>query len=143
MVAATFNTAAFAAKPRGLITVTATYTGGKINEYTLLPAGPGLSSAKVSGNILTFQVQAPRKIEIRVNEAVTTVGDVLTTPSMYLIVDLPEVASEVPRPGDKGVQYFGPGTHDVGVITYSASNPPPKLIYIVTFSDVFGPSKDD
>lgn len=135
-VPATYHNAAFSASASGLVTVSVTYHDVPITAYSLHPAGADVGGATLNGNIITFTVMAPRKVEIRVNEAVTYIGDTAATAVMYLSVDLPEVASEIPSPTDKTVLYYGPSTtpYNVGFMSYNSTNPPPRMIYIVSLA---------
>lgn len=130
-VAATYHTSAFSATS-GLVTIVVTSLKGPINMYTLEPAGPDVGSAVANGNTLTFTVQAPRKVEVRINSAVTYIGDTAASTVMYLIVDKPEIAAQIPSRTDPKVLYFGPGVHNLGLMLYNATNPPPSQIYAVS-----------
>ncbi|MBR4166336.1 MAG: hypothetical protein IKR44_00740, partial [Bacteroidales bacterium] len=78
-------------------------TPDKIDEYTIQPASAGIK-AKARKNKLTFRIDGPKKLYIRIND----------NPYLALFADPPEAG--VPSPGTPGVRYFGPGVHDAGQI---------------------------
>ena len=78
-------------------------TPDKIDEYTIQPASAGIK-AKARKNKLTFRIDGPEKLYIRIND----------NPYLTLFADPPEAG--VPSPGTPGVRYFGPGVHDAGQI---------------------------
>ncbi len=78
-------------------------TPDKIDEYTIQPASAGIK-AKARKNKLTFRIDRPEKLYIRIND----------NPYLALFADPPEAG--VPSPGASGVRYFGPGVHDAGQI---------------------------
>ena len=78
-------------------------TPDKIDEYTIQPASAGIK-AKARKNKLTFRIDGPEKLYIRIND----------NPYLALFADPPEAG--VPSPGASGVRYFGPGVHDAGQI---------------------------
>lgn len=78
-------------------------TPDKIDGYTIQPASAGIK-AKARKNKLTFRIDGPEKLYIRIND----------NPYLALFADPPEAG--VPSPGTPGVRYFGPGVHDAGQI---------------------------
>lgn len=137
-VIATYHTSTFAASAGGPVTITITFLKAPISLYSLLPAGPDVAGAIVNNNTLTFTVVAPRKLEVRINAAVTVIGDTVASNVMYLVVDLPEVPSQIPTPTDPTVLYFPPGIYNLGLVQYNSTNPAPKKIYAVSnFLDLF------
>lgn len=131
-VIATYHTGTFAASAGAPVTITITFSKGPIALYSLLPAGPDVAGAIVSNNTLTFTVVAPRKLEVRINSAVTVIGDTVASTVMYLVVDLPEIASQIPSPTDPTVLYFAPGIHNLGLVQYNSTKLAPKKIYAVS-----------
>lgn len=133
---ATYHTAAFSAPPAQSIEIVVTFLPGTITQFSLEPksALSGLlSSGSISGNSLSFTVQAPAKVEIRINTAVTLFSDTPATTALYLSVDLPEVPSEIPSASDTTGLFFGPGTHELGLKTFDgAGSKAPKWIYVVS-----------
>ena len=87
----------------GTFTVTID-TPDPIREYSIQPESAGIE-ATVSGNRLTFGLDGPRKLYIRIDGR------------PYLAVFASPLEKDVPAPGDPGVRYFGPGVHDAGRIT--------------------------
>lgn len=88
---------------------------------------------------MTFQLSSPYKVEVRVNDAVSTIGDVPSTTVMYLSVDLPEVKEEIPNASDSDVLYFGAGVHNVGYLEFNKTKAAPKHIYVVRYCFGFSP----
>lgn len=132
LVAATYHTASFSAPVGQAISLTLTYSGGDIKNFTVLPTGSGLlESGTPHKNTLNFGLSSPYNVEVRINDAVSTIGDVPSTTVMYLSLDLPEVKEEIPNPGDGDVLYFGAGVHNVGYLEFNETKVAPKQIYVV------------
>lgn len=132
-VVATFQTCYFAAIPNTPISVTVNYSPGIINQYSLLPTGKDVkSSTKILNNQITFSIFAPTKLELRINSAVTVIGDTPLSTVLYIIVDLPEVQNDIPAVNDPEVLYFKPGLHNLGYKVFDINHPAPKRIYVVS-----------
>ena len=87
----------------GAFTVTVS-TPDPIGEYSIQPESAGIK-ASVSGNKLTFSLDGPRKLYLRIDGR------------PYLAVFANPLESEIPAPNAPGVRYYGPGVHDAGRIT--------------------------
>lgn len=87
----------------GPLTVTID-TPSPIGEFSIQPKSAGIK-ASVSGKRLTFSLDGPRKLYIRIDGR------------PYLTVFANPLETEVPAPDAPGVRYFGPGVHDAGRIT--------------------------
>lgn len=91
-----FNLSTFATST-GPLDVTVKFLGGPITNHSLLPAGADLTGASVRGSAISFRLAnaAPRKVELRVNYAVSVIGNP-SDPVLYLFVDAPEVKPRSP-----------------------------------------------
>lgn len=78
-------------------------TPARIDEYTIQPASAGIK-AVVRKNKLTFRIDGPKKLYIRIND----------NPYMALFAD--PIEAEIPSSNAPGVRYFGPGVHEAGQI---------------------------
>lgn len=97
-----FDPAAFASFDfRGTVTITVT-AQQEIRSARILPSSFQLQP-KIAGRRLTFTLTEPRNLTIEVN------GDAIG--SLHLFANPPE--TNVPRPDDPNVIYFGPGIHEV------------------------------
>ncbi|MBQ8061093.1 MAG: hypothetical protein IJ205_04020 [Bacteroidales bacterium] len=78
-------------------------TQDKIKEYTIQPASARIKAA-VRKNKLTFRIDGPKKLYIRIND------------KPYLALFANPLETEILSAGTPGVRYFGPGVHDAGQI---------------------------
>jgi hypothetical protein len=120
--AGTFRCAPFAFS--GAITVEVTYRAGEIRSYQVNPLSKGIV-ARQNSNTLTFTLTKPEKLEIQINGATSQVVD--GNKLFYIFADAPE--TNVPRPDDPNVIYFGPGNHNPsgGVVRIDDSNPDSEM----------------
>jgi hypothetical protein len=97
----------------------------KIEKYIIRPKSRNIS-AEVSGNELSFSIDAPQKLYIEINNL----------PHLAIFADAPEI--NAPKEGDKGVKYFGPGVYNPGKIELKSN----QTIYIaegaIVYADIRG-----
>ena len=98
------------------VVVRVTKLTGQAVSVRIKPTRFGIS-ARLEGNTAVFSLDRPAKVSVEFNDCVTH--------SMLVFGDLPEV--DVPRQGDPGVKYFGPGIHNIGKVNPVSSN---TTIYI-------------
>lgn len=79
-----------------------------IQSVKVLPSGLKISPT-VQGSSLSFRLAEPRHLTIEVN------GQWVR--ALHLFANAPE--SDVPKPGDPGVIFFGPGIHEVSHLVVS------------------------
>ncbi len=85
----------------------------KISAYVIRPKSRGIV-AKVRGRDITFTIPGPQKLYLEINGL----------PHLAVFANPLEV--DPPKPGEAGVVYYGPGTHDVGQISLQSN----QTIYI-------------
>jgi hypothetical protein len=116
------NVANFSASGPLTITITAS---SKIDKYVIRPKSRGITGI-VNGKDLTFTIPGPQKLYIEINGL----------PHLAIFANPPEVS--IPKQGDRGVVYFGPGVHNPGTITLRSN----QTIYIaggaIVNSDIRG-----
>jgi hypothetical protein len=81
-----------------VITITAS---APITKYAIRPTSRSIK-AQVKGRVLTFTISGPQKLYLEVNDL----------PDLAVFANPLEV--NVPRKGDEGVIYYGPGVHNEG-----------------------------
>ncbi len=97
-----------------------------ILKASVRPASRQIKTS-VSGNTLTFSIPGPDKLYIEINDL----------PPLCLFADPPE--TEIPREGDPGVHYFGPGVHHPGYIRLKDN----ETLYIAPGAIVYGGIRAD
>ena len=122
--AGTFRCAPFAFS--GTVKVEVTYQRGPVTSYQINPLSKGVR-AQQQGQTLTFTLVKPQNLEVQINGATSQVvdGDKL----LYLFADAPE--ANPPKPADKDVLYFGPGTHaPTGGVLRIGDSDPHSALYV-------------
>lgn len=94
-----------------------------VQSAVILPVSSGLTPV-VSGNNVTFTVTKPGQYTLEVN------GD--WTRSLHLFVDPPE--TDVPKPDDPNVIYYGPGAHEVESVAVHSG----QTVYLAPGAVVYG-----
>ena len=98
-----FDTAAFASfDTDGPVTVTVTVPQA-VTSARVLPATAGITPV-IQGRSIRFTVATPRNLTVEIN------GEWVK--SLHLFAN--PLETNVPKPGDLNVIYFGPGVHEVG-----------------------------
>lgn len=102
----------------------------EITNYVIHPKSAGIK-ADVSGKELSFCISGPQKLYIQINDL------------PYLAVFANPLETDVPKPSDKKITYFGPGVHELGRLELKAD----QQIYIAgganVIANVFGMSADN
>jgi hypothetical protein len=99
-----------------------------VRSAKVLPSSYGIKPT-VSGKTLTLQLDKPRHLTVEIND--TWVG------ALHLFGNPPE--TDVPRPDDPNVIYYGPGIHEVSSVTVPAG----KTVYVAGGAIVRGIIKPD
>ncbi|MDI9551025.1 MAG: hypothetical protein GX125_06135 [Bacteroidales bacterium] len=94
------NAAVFSCEGRQRIIINA---GEPIESYSIQPKSTGIRGA-AKGERLEFEIPGPCKLYIKVNS------------KPYLALFANPLETDAPKEGAKGVDYYGPGNHDVGQI---------------------------
>lgn len=85
----------------------------KINKYKIEPASRAIP-AKVNGREISFTISGPQKLYIEIDNL----------PALAIFAN--PLETHIPKNGDPGVVYFGPGTHNEGEINLKSN----QTIYI-------------
>ena len=99
------DTAYFAAweMPQGPVEVEIT-ADREVGTVRVTPASAGIEP-RVSGRRIRFTLDAPRNLSVEVDG---------THRALHLFAS--PVSEEVPRDGEPGVRYYGPGYHEAGIV---------------------------
>ena len=100
----------------GKVTVAVRKLKGGFKTCRILPSQFGIEPT-VTGDTATFTLARPRKVSVEFDDPIPH--------PMLVFADPPE--TDVPKPGDPKVVYFGPGVHDVGKLHRIPSD---KDVYI-------------
>lgn len=123
-----FDTAAFAYFDLvGSVTVTVTIPSA-VTEAKVLPAAAGIVPV-IKGKTISFEVSSPKNLTVEIN------GEWVR--SLHIFVNPPE--TNVPRPDDPNVVYFGPGIHEVSSLVVGDN----KTVYIAGGAVVRGVIKQE
>jgi len=98
-----------------------------IQTAKILPSSSGITPM-VSGNQVAFSVSRPGALTLEVN------GGWIS--SLELFVNPPE--TNIPKPDDPNVIYYGPGVHEVEPMEVGSG----KTIYLAPGSVIYGKTKD-
>lgn len=98
------------------ITVVVEVLNTKIEDCVIRPKSKNIQF-KIEGNKIIFELNQPRKLAVEIN------GD--KKKPLFIFADAPE--DTIPTKTEKGVMYFEPGVHDVGLVDIPDSI---KHIYI-------------
>lgn len=113
--AAFFDTAAFASfDMQGAATVTVAVSN-TVSEAKILPTSAGITPI-IRGKTVSFTVASPGNLTVEIN------GEWVK--SLHLFANPPE--TDVPRPDDPNVIYFGPGVHQVSHLVVGDN----KTVYV-------------
>jgi hypothetical protein len=113
--AAFFDTAAFASfDMQGAVTVTVTVTK-TVSAAKILPTLAGITPT-IRGESISFTVTSPRNLTVEIN------GEWVK--SLHLFAN--PLETDVPRPDDPNVIYYGPGVHQVSRLVVGDN----KTVYV-------------
>ena len=99
-----------------------------VRSAKVLPSSSGIRPS-VKGKMISLQLDRPRHLTVEIND--TWVG------ALHLFGNPPE--TDVPRPDDPNVIFYGPGIHEVGSLTV----PGGKTVYVAGGAIVRGVIKPD
>ena len=99
-----------------------------VRSAKVLPSSSGIRPS-VNGKTISIQLDRPRHLTVEIND--TWVG------ALHLFGNPPE--TDVPRPDDPNVIFYGPGIHEVGSLTV----PGGKTVYVAGGAIVRGVIKSD
>lgn len=99
-----------------------------VRSAKVLPSSYGIQPS-VNGKTISIQLDQPRHLTVEIND--TWVG------ALHLFGNPPE--TDVPRPDDPDVIFYGPGIHEVGSLTVPAG----KTVYVAGGAIVRGVIKPD
>jgi hypothetical protein len=94
-----------------------------VRSVKILPSSRGIVPV-IAGNKITFTVTDPQQLTLDVNDD--------WVKSLQIFANAPE--TDVPRPDDPNVIYFGPGRHEIEPITV----PSGKTVYLADGAIVYG-----
>ena len=99
-----------------------------VRSAKVLPSSYGIQPS-INGKTISLQLDKPRHLTVEIND--TWVG------ALHIFGNPPE--TDVPRPDDPNVIFYGPGIHEVGSLTVASG----KTVYVAGGAIVRGVIKPD